>query len=77
MLLIISYCIIIHLVICDTMILLEGWCHIRMRPARLVSYAFLYTTHLASRSYYCSPLRASPFPSHFYEARGMLEFRLE
>ena len=21
-----------------------GWCHIRERPARLVSYAFLYTT---------------------------------
>ena len=24
--------------------LLTGWCRMRMRPARLVSYAFLYTT---------------------------------
>ena len=24
--------------------LLNGWCRMRMRPARLVSYAFLYTT---------------------------------
>ena len=26
-------------------ILLSGWCRTRMRPARLVSYAFLYTTN--------------------------------
>ena len=25
-------------------IMLSGWCRTRMRPARLVSYAFLYTT---------------------------------
>ena len=42
--LIISYCIIIHPMICIIMILLNGWCRMRMRPARLVSYAFLYTT---------------------------------
>ena len=30
--------------ICINMILLNGWCRMRMRPARLVSYAFLYTT---------------------------------
>ena len=30
--------------ICIYMILLNGWCRMRMRPARLVSYAFLYTT---------------------------------
>ena len=26
--------------------LLNAWCRMRMRPARLVSYAFLYTTHM-------------------------------
>ena len=25
----------------------DGWCHMRMRPARLVSYAFLYTTPIS------------------------------
>ena len=29
--------------ICIFVILLTGWCRMRMRPARLVSYAFLYT----------------------------------
>ena len=29
--------------------LLNGLCRIRMRPARLVSYAFLYTTDNASQ----------------------------
>ena len=33
--------------ICIIMILLSGWCRMRMRPARLVSYAFLYTTFVA------------------------------
>ena len=37
-LLIISYCILIHPGICIL------WCRTTMRPARLVSYAFLYTT---------------------------------
>ena len=32
--------------ICIFVILLSGWCRTRMRPARLVSYAFLYTTYL-------------------------------
>ena len=41
---IISYCIIIHPRVCIFVILLTGWCRTRMRPARLVSYAFLYTT---------------------------------
>ena len=27
--------------------LLNDWCRMRMRPARLVSYAFLYTTIIA------------------------------
>ena len=40
-----SYCIIIHPRICIFVILLSGWCRTRMRRARLVSYAFLYTTH--------------------------------
>ena len=47
-LLIIGYCRIIHPMICNIVILseklLNGWCRMRMRPARLVSYAFLYTT---------------------------------
>ena len=30
---------------CIFVIMLSGWCWVRMRPARLVSYAFLYTTH--------------------------------
>ena len=30
--------------ICIIMILFNGWCRMRMRPAHLVSYAFLYTT---------------------------------
>ena len=33
-----------HPRICIFVILLSGWCRTRMRPARLVSYAFLYTT---------------------------------
>ena len=45
--LIISYCIIIHLSICVFVILLIGWCRMAMRPARLVSYAFLYTTYVS------------------------------
>ena len=32
--------------ICNIIILLSGWCRTRMRPARLVSYAFLYTTYI-------------------------------
>ena len=40
-LLVISYCILIHTGICIL------WCRTTMRPARLVSYAFLYTTHLS------------------------------
>ena len=44
-LLIIGYCIIIHPVICIIMIVvLDDWCHMKMRPAQLVSNAFLYTT---------------------------------
>ena len=43
-LLIISYCIIVHPMICIFIILLSGWCGTRMRRARLVSNAFLYTT---------------------------------
>ena len=39
---------IIHSMICSIVILgesmLNAWCRMRMRPARLVSYAFLYTT---------------------------------
>ena len=31
--------------ICIIMILLNGWCRMRMRPAHPVSYAFLYTTN--------------------------------
>ena len=38
--LIISFCIIIHPRICIFVILLRDWCWTRMRPARLVSYAF-------------------------------------
>ena len=42
---IIGYIIITHPVISNIMILVsDDWCHIRMRPARLVSYAFLYAT---------------------------------
>ena len=45
---IIGFCIIIHPMICSIVILGEnlvnGWCRMRMRPAQLVSYAFLYTT---------------------------------
>ena len=33
--------------ICIFVILLTGWCRTRMRPARLVSYAFLFTTNVA------------------------------
>ena len=32
--------------ICIFVILLTGWCRMRMRPVRLVSYAFLYTTYV-------------------------------
>ena len=31
--------------VCIFVILLTGWCRMRMRPARLVSYASLYTPH--------------------------------
>ena len=38
-----------HPMICILVILAEslltGWCRMRMRPVRLVSYAFLYTIH--------------------------------
>ena len=40
LLLIISYCKLIHPGICFL------WCRTRMRPARLVSYAFLYTANM-------------------------------
>ena len=30
--------------ICIFVILLSGWCRTKMRPARIVSYAVLYTT---------------------------------
>ena len=33
--------------ICIFVILLTSWCRTRMRPAPLVSYAFLYTTNVA------------------------------
>ena len=46
MLLIISYCIIIHPRICIFVILGKSWCRMKMRRARLVSNAFLYTTEL-------------------------------
>ena len=36
------------------LILLNGWCRMRMRPARLVSYAFLYTTDAKAASGYDS-----------------------
>ena len=32
--------------ICTFVNLLTGWCGMRMRPARVVSYAFLYTTNV-------------------------------
>ena len=35
---------------CTIMILLSGWCRMRMRPAPLVSYAFLYTTNTGGSS---------------------------
>ena len=59
-LLIISYFIIIHPVICNIRILwlVPGdWCRTGVRPARLVSYAFLYTTHVACLKTTVSPLR--------------------
>ena len=37
--------------ICIFVILLAGWCRTRMRPARLVSYAFLYTTDGPGKSF--------------------------
>ena len=36
--------------ICIFVISLSGWCRTRMRPARLVSYAFLYTTNVELNS---------------------------
>ena len=46
--LIFGYCIILHPMICIFVILgenlLTGWCRMRRRPVRLVSYTFLYTT---------------------------------
>ena len=33
--------------ICIFVIMLCVWCRMRMRPARLVSNAFLYTTHVS------------------------------
>ena len=35
--------------ICIFVILLIGWCRTRMRRARLVSNAFLYTTHVRNK----------------------------
>ena len=41
-----GYIIITHPVICDIMILVsDDWCRMRVRPAQVVSYAFLYTTN--------------------------------
>ena len=45
-LLIISYCIIIQPRICIFVIWGRGWCRTRVRRARLVSNAFLYTTKI-------------------------------
>ena len=35
--------------------------------------SFTGSAHFASRLYYCSALRASPFSTRFYETRGMLD----
>ena len=51
----ISYCIIIHPRICNFVIWGRVWCRTRVRHARLVSYAFLYTTPILLLGY------ASPF----------------
>ena len=42
--------------ICVIMILLNGWCRTSMRPARLVSYAFLYTTNGHTEIFRDTPL---------------------
>ena len=47
--------------ICINMILLNGWCRSSMRDARLVSYAFLYTTHtLLQKTIFLKNLKSSP-----------------
>ena len=54
-LLIIGYCIFLHPVICNIMIVVsDDWCRMTVRPARLLSYAFLYTT-----SVMCNAIRAN------------------
>ena len=55
--------------ICIIMILLNGWCRMRMRPARLVSYAFLYTTALFLLSHDVAPLRAKIFRAKILTAK--------
>ena len=46
--------------ICIIMILLNGWCRMRMRSARLVSYVFLYTTHIG-HPFLRLTLRSNPY----------------
>ena len=57
-LLIISYCILILLIITYCLLIHPGicilWCRTTMRPARLVSYVFLYTTCDSSGKLKCS-----------------------
>ena len=56
---------ILHPMICIFVIfgenLLTGWCRMKVRPARLVSYAFLYTTDSLSHSLFCLVPKTSLF----------------
>ena len=76
-LLIISYCIIIHPRICIFVILLSGWCGTRVRPARLVSYALLYTTqdHLSRTNAVCVPFSKSVILPHTLKACSLIFLR--
>ena len=47
--------------ICIFVIMLSGWCRTRMRPARLVSNAFLHTTFVQDDPYPQKAASASEF----------------
>ena len=50
--------------ICIVVIVLECWCHMRMRPARLVSYAFLYATSVMRNEKVSTNHCCIPAPMH-------------
>ena len=56
--------------ICIFVIMLSGWCRMRMRSARLVSNAFLYTTYAVEVYIYARPDSAV---SQYWPNGGIVE----